>query len=468
MSISAVSTEGSFSGSPTAGAVGACGEALVSFESVRGLLQGAVGGAFFGPLRKRAWECAKSDLLPLPSEELWRQTPSDLFEFGSLGEPCQTTLSLCQFEGGASKPGSASTELPKGVTFYSDENAASFAQMLEESLWKQSAPYRDHVRDDGFSDVFAWLQIATSTTVSVIHVARGANASKPVLLSTLVSGVGNCASTILLVILEEGSSISVVEDLDDESARLFMPRFEFIVGRNASLNFISLQRLGNKARYCARHRVHQYKDSRSYFLHVALGAGVSRLDFDCRMLEAGGSAVLHSAYLADGTRHIDLHPNQIHLAPHCTSNLYSKGVIKDKARTVYYGYIRVAEGAQKTDAYQTNRNLLLSSDARADSVPNLEIKANDVKCSHGSTIGQISADELFYLMSRGLPRADAEQLLVEAFFEDLLAKLKQPELHDYIGAAILKRLHKASSATRIKSLVIKPGLELNTEGSLHG
>jgi Fe-S cluster assembly protein SufD len=130
----------------------------------------------------------------------------------------------------------------------------------------------------------------------------------------------------------------------------------------------------------------------------------------------------------------------LHLAPHCRSDLFTKGVIKDSARSVYYGYIRVAEGAQRTDAYQTNRNLLLSPSACADSIPNLEIKANDVRCSHGASVSSVSAEDMFYLMARGLSRNSAEELLVEGFLSELLTRVKHPVLHGWLSALVTEQL----------------------------
>ncbi|RIL10198.1 MAG: Fe-S cluster assembly protein SufD [Proteobacteria bacterium] len=202
-----------------------------------------------------------------------------------------------------------------------------------------------------------------------------------------------------------------------------------------------MQRLGPASTYLARHRFHLLRDSSLNSFHLCLGGKTARLDLDCKLYQEGASADLHSLYLVDKRRHADIHTTQMHLAPNCRSDLYCKGVLKDQARSVYYGFIKVAEGAQKTDAYQTNRNLVLSHEARADTIPNLEIKANDVKCSHGASVGQVSQDELFYLMTRGLSRDRAERLLVEGFFEDLLSRLKDQALHDLVSQMILKRLY---------------------------
>jgi Fe-S cluster assembly protein SufD len=142
----------------------------------------------------------------------------------------------------------------------------------------------------------------------------------------------------------------------------------------------------------------------------------------------------------DTRQHFDLHTLQKHLADHCTSDLLIKGCLKDRARSVYQGLIQVAEGAQRTDAYQANRNLLLSDKARADSIPGLEILANDVRCTHGATIGTVDEEQLHYLRTRGLPRAEAERLVVEGFFVPVLDRIPLESVREQLRGAIRHKL----------------------------
>jgi Fe-S cluster assembly protein SufD len=145
-------------------------------------------------------------------------------------------------------------------------------------------------------------------------------------------------------------------------------------------------------------------------------------------------------YFATGDQHFDHNTRQDHVVPHATSDLLYKGALFDKAKTVFRGIIRVHPKAQKTDAYQTNRNLLLSPDAEVVSLPNLEIEADDVRCSHGSTTGQLSEEELFYLMSRGLTRQAAERLVIFGFFGEVLERLPLPEVVEELKTAIAARI----------------------------
>ena len=166
-----------------------------------------------------------------------------------------------------------------------------------------------------------------------------------------------------------------------------------------------------------------------------------------RPRRAGATSRVTGAYFADGTQHLDYDTFQEHMAPSTTSDFAFKGALRDKARTVWRGMIRVEEGAQKTNAYQENRNLLLSKTAHADSIPGLEILANDVRCTHGATLGQVDREQLFYLMTRGLTRAEAERLIVRGFFQDVLDRVELEPVRDALAAALEARIPQAYSAS---------------------
>ena len=182
------------------------------------------------------------------------------------------------------------------------------------------------------------------------------------------------------------------------------------------------------------------RDAELDWVAVALGSKTGKSRMESRLTGPGSRAKLTGAYVLDGAQHIDLDTTQEHDAPHATSDLFFKGVLSQQSRSVWRGVIRVAEGAQKTDAYQENRNLVLSPRAHADSIPGLEIKANDVRCTHGATIGRVDPEELYYLMSRGLDRAAAERLIVEGFFVDAFQRISSDELREQVQQALLAKL----------------------------
>ena len=169
---------------------------------------------------------------------------------------------------------------------------------------------------------------------------------------------------------------------------------------------------------------------------MTVGGLFAKSNVEAFLRAPGATAEMLGLYFGNETQFIDHHTLQEHIAPHTTSDLLYKGVLADRARSVFSGMIRVHPGAQKTDAYQQNRNLLLSDDARADSIPNLEIGANDVRCSHGATVAPLDEDEVFYLQSRGIARPEATKIIVDGFFEPILLRIPlasiQERLRDFI------------------------------------
>jgi Fe-S cluster assembly protein SufD len=419
------------------------------------------------PIRIKVAELLAEEKLPDESSELWRQTSLDLFPFDSLGAPSARVEVLPSIlsaadatERGANASGALAlkSELPAGVEWVPCEalSTKDFQDLL--LVFKNAYTEVQH-------DAVSRLLLLCSRGGGVLRVRAGTKVTQPICLSIRLpptTGGATQAAFIaptVAVIVERGASCVLLEDLrviqagvNSEGQNrwitggLVAPRLEALVEENAQAELLSVQRLPAPCAYLGRHRFQLKRDAQLHTTHVALGAGVARVELECSLIDTGARADLYSLYLADGQRHVDFHTTQAHRAPHCYSNLYCKGAVTDAARSVYYGFIRVAEGAQKTDAYQKNRNLLLSEKARSDAIPNLEILANDVKCSHGASVGQVGADELFYLMSRGINRTDAEQILVQAFFEDVVAKVENPFAREYVdqvvGAAFGARAEK--------------------------
>ena len=173
---------------------------------------------------------------------------------------------------------------------------------------------------------------------------------------------------------------------------------------------------------------------------LGLGGTRAKSRIESYLAGPGANAKVTGAYFLTGSEHADYDTTQEHAAPNTTSDLFFKGVLADHSRAVWRGVIRVDKGAQKTDAYQENRNLLLSHEAHADSIPGLEIEANDVRCTHGATIGQIDKLQLFYLMSRGLSRAQAERLIVRGFFQPILDRIGSDEVRESLAAELEARM----------------------------
>jgi Fe-S cluster assembly protein SufD len=175
-------------------------------------------------------------------------------------------------------------------------------------------------------------------------------------------------------------------------------------------------------------------------LHVTLGARFSKNSIGAHLRGQNSLAEMLGIYFGDGDQFFDHHTWQLHESPYATSDLEFKGALKGSARSVYSGLIKVEEGAQKTDAYQQNRNLVLSRNARADSTPNLEIGANDVRCTHGATISRVEEEHLFYLQARGIERTEAQKLIVEGFFRPVIDRIPVAEIQDFLESAIARKV----------------------------
>jgi len=213
-----------------------------------------------------------------------------------------------------------------------------------------------------------------------------------------------------------------------------------LVAENAELHHTRLQ-LENEAAFHTSHvTVSQARDSRYTSNVVTLGGRIVRNDHTASLNGEGGIATLNGLFLTHGTQHVDNHTWIEHRVPNCESHELFKGILDDRSSGVFSGYIHVFEDAQKTDAYQSSANLLLSDDAVIDAQPQLEIYADDVKCSHGSTTGQISEDALFYLRSRGIPEAQARSLLVRAFARDVTERLTEKNARERVDRLLLERL----------------------------
>ena len=273
---------------------------------------------------------------------------------------------------------------------------------------------------------FAAMSNAFWTGGFFLYVPRDVRVETPVRLFRWITGAGTAAFGRLLIVAERGAEIAIVDELaSDEMARptLSVGAAEIVAEEGAKVTYVSLQRFGAGVSHLSTDRLMAGRDAKITTLYATLGADLVRADVQCGLRAPGAHVDMLGVYISQGTQHFDHETLQDHAAPHASSNLLFKGALQDTGRSVFRGLIRVHPKAQRTDAYQTNRNLLLSTGARADSLPNLEIQADDVRCSHAATVGQLDEEELFYLLSRGIPRSEAVRLVVFGFFGEVLDQL---------------------------------------------
>jgi Fe-S cluster assembly protein SufD len=250
----------------------------------------------------------------------------------------------------------------------------------------------------------------------------------------------------LLVVAEEGSRFSLIEEYS--SARPDLRGYsnaavELFVEQGAKFEYVSIQNLSRETWHFATHHARVERDAKLDWVAGGFGSKKGKIRIQNDLTGPGATSRVTGAYFADGTQHLDYDTFQEHAAPDTESDFAFKGALRERARAVWRGMIRVEPNAQKTNAYQENRNLLLSAEAHADSIPGLEIMANDVRCTHGATLGRVDREQLFYLMARGLTRAEAERLIVRGFFQDILDRIDLEPVREALGSALEARIPQA-------------------------
>jgi Fe-S cluster assembly protein SufD len=298
----------------------------------------------------------------------------------------------------------------------------------------------------GWDEKFAAHNAAMWKHGLLVHVPRGVVLDQPLYVRVANSVEGGSLFWRLLVVAEPESRFALIEEYASSSPELSSysnAAVEIVVQQAAKVEYVSVQNMSRATWHFATHHARVERDAELDWVAGGFGTGKGKIRIQNDLAGPGATSRVTGAYFADGTQHLDYDTFQEHMAPSTTSDFAFKGALRDKARTVWRGMIRVEEGAQKTNAYQENRNLLLSKTAHADSIPGLEILANDVRCTHGATLGQVDRDQLFYLMTRGLDRAEAERLIVRGFFQDVLDRVELEPVRDALAAALEARIPQA-------------------------
>lgn len=319
----------------------------------------------------------------------------------------------------------------QGVLFTSLETAAAeHAELVERYLGTIV----------GTDEKFAAENAALWSGGALVYVPKGVQVELPLHAAFELATDGGAQHWRLLVIAEESARFTLIEEHVEGRPGYANGVVELSIGANAHVEYVTVQNRHTDSLHFAHHRAEVARDATLEWAATALGARTGKTRMESRLTGQGSTARLTGTYIVDGDRHLDLDTTQEHDAPHATSDLAFKGVLADESRAVWRGVIRVAPGAHRTDAYQENRNLLLSPRAHADSIPGLEIDTNDVRCTHGATAGPVDRQLLFYLMSRGIERKVAERIVVEGFFADVLERIKSEAVREAIRGALLKRL----------------------------
>ncbi|MCZ2122200.1 MAG: Fe-S cluster assembly protein SufD [Anaerolineales bacterium] len=407
--------------------------------------------------RASAWESFKKISLPVNTDEAWRRTDLRALPAGDLkipkvgvyeDLPAVPEYLLKPLTG--EQHGGQITLLPGGSKVE-----------LDESLVKQGVVFTDFrtaekehcellkklisqvVRaEDG---KFAALASALSENGVLLYIPEDVQVEYP--LHSILWGPGENLAHFshLIIYLESGAAVTYVHEAaspEESGSAMHTGIVEIHVGENANLRFVELQSWGRHVWNFSHERARVARGGNLDWIFGAVGSKLTKNFSDLDLVGEGAQGRMSGFYFTDGDQHLDHDTQQNHLAPRTTSDLLFKGALRGKSRSVWQGMIYVAPGAQKTDGYQANRNLVLDDQARADSIPGLEILADDVRCTHGATVGKLEQEPLFYLKSRGIPQKEAEQLVVEGFFDPIMQRIPFEGVRERFQQAIHDKLSK--------------------------
>jgi Fe-S cluster assembly protein SufD len=409
----------------------------------------------FAEYRARAWESFGKQALPDVTQEAWRRTdlrplPVDSFQLPAKNAyrdlpPVEAELLkplIADQHGGqiVMSPGGGTVDLDpalsaQGVIFTDLATAAEKYPDIVARILGQTVNVEE--------GKFAALAGAFAQNGVLLYVPKNLQLEQP--LHSILWGPGAHLAHIshLLVLVDEGASVSYVHESaspTESGDALHVGLVEIKVLQGASLKFVELQSWGKHVWNFTHERIRVERDGNLDWIFGAIGSKVTKNFSELDLSGEGATGRMSGFYFTDGKQHLDHDTQQNHLAPHTTSDLLFKGALKGNSRSVWQGMIYVAKGAAKTDGYQANRNIVLDEGARADSIPGLEILADDVRCTHGATVGRLDAEPVFYLKTRGIPEPDAERLVVEGFFDPIMQRIPFEGVRERFHQAILQKM----------------------------
>ena len=406
-------------------------------------------------LRREAWQHADAMDWPARRHEEWIRTDIRTFQIGKYGAPSSGDVSvetegIHQLTKGVDLGGRLETvdsqvkqesldpELAaKGVVF------GSLERICEEHP-ELVRPYLFTIFDPDY-DKFAALHAAFFSGGQFLYVPRNVVIDKPIHIGSVLSD-GGTDTTHTLIILDEGAEATVLHESnsvsENDSGGLHIGAIELIQKPNSHLRFVSLQEWGLKTFHFAHQKATVDRDSTLQWTIAAMGSGLSKVNQSVDLVGPGADSQVNGVMFTEGRQHLAYHTQQYHRAPSCHSDFLYKSAQQDKSRTVWKGMIKVDKVAQKTDGYQRNDNLVLSRSSRADSIPGLEIEADDVRCTHGSTTAKVDEEQIFYAGCRGFTRKEATRMIVTGFFQQIFDRITIESVRDALGEAIVRQVRE--------------------------
>ena len=322
-----------------------------------------------------------------------------------------------------------------GVIITSLRDAAEkHANLLRPRLFSLMRPDRDR---------FSALHAALFTGGTFVYVPDGVTVKEPITAQHFSYETGTSVLPHTVVVAGKGSKFDYLDEYiakNDDEAGYRTGSAEIFLGEGAEVGYVSVQKWGRNAWHFGDHRAQVEKDATLKLFSVTLGGRFSKNRVEASLVGPGATAELKAIYFASGEQFFDFHTLQDHQVGNTRSDLLFKGALQDTARTVYAGLIKIEKHAARSDAYQANRNLVLSDKAKATSIPMLEIDNNDVRCTHGATVGPVDPNHLFYLRSRGIPEKTAKRMLIQGFFGDVLDRVPFEDARRLVEAELEARI----------------------------
>ncbi len=433
----------------------------LSAEAVEALSASKNEPAWMRDKRHAAWQLSQELPMPTDTEEAWRRTDLrglDLGQYAALPPQAEAVSHREQLPAYLA-PHLAMPETTVGGVMVHQDGSALW-QTLEADLARQGVIFCDldsavqqhadlveaHFMTEAVpvdTDAFTALHGALWQGGIFLYVPRGVQVRVPLQALTAHATASGMVQPHLLLIADAQSDVTFVDEQFSQSADL--PGFhngvvELYLKRGARATYLQLQNWSRRLWGISHQRAVLDADSQLHWAAAGLGSRLYWTSQDVWLRAPGANSKLFGLNFADGRQHLDYQTRQDHTAPHTESDLLFKGVVLDRARTVFRGVLHLRKEAQQTNAYQATHNLLLSPKARADALPILEIEADDVRCKHGSTTGRVDEEQMFYLMSRGLSRQEAQRLIVQGFFETVITEFPVEGVQEKIRLAIEDRI----------------------------
>jgi Fe-S cluster assembly protein SufD len=405
-------------------------------------------------VRSAAFSAFSDGAMPSQEDEIWRYVDLD-FSIDDYRPAAQAAVDLGEDPLVMHLPDPITARVVDG-SFIGDDHVSGgvVVMSLQRAAAERSDTVEATVNRAGIAardDIFKAATAAFGGDGVFVHAADDIVAPSVIAIDIHAGSSGVASFPSVVIAAEEHADISVVVHLrsSPDADALIVPQFSIAVGNGARVSLSVVQNVGYGVRSIGSLRAEVGSDALFRFGEIGIGGRLARLHLDVGLEGRGSSVNVVGAYFGEKSQILDYRYFMRHVGTNTRSDMFLKGAVEDDARSVFTGMIRIEESGQKTEAYQTNRNLILSDGASAQSVPNLEILANDVKCGHGSTVGPLDVEQKYYLMSRGLDPERAERLQVRGFFEEALGKLPHPELATPVREWINRKYETAQAEGRV-------------------